>query len=116
MFWRLSDCRKHKYYGGGVIRIFCKMISSVSFVILTVCVTGMVPVCCKLTKWLGVISFEIYASQGMIMSLLRGNLYYIKSDCLYAVLCVVFILGFSRIINPVMRRINLAVKTALHSA
>ena len=83
-----------------------KIIYSAFFIVLTMLFTMKVNICGRVTKQLGKIYYEIYVTQGLILTLLRSDLIYINNSVLYAFVGIVLILAASVLLHLVFDKIN----------
>lgn len=70
------------------IRVICKMISAILFVLIVLLLSEKICIENVVTKYLGILSFEIYMIQGMVMSLFRGGYLHTVRCYIYNILFV----------------------------
>ncbi|MBR3953222.1 MAG: acyltransferase [Oscillospiraceae bacterium] len=72
-----------------------RMFSNISFAVLVVLITITVPVRFAFFEKIGSISFEIYVSQGLFLSLFHSNIIYVENQILYIFLTSISTFAFS---------------------
>ena len=91
---------------GERIRIFCKELAAVVFVIFICLLLVKIPIDFSITRWLGKYSLEIYLCQGMFLTLFEGKLFDIKNAGIYCLVVIIAIVVSSIIIHPITKIIN----------
>lgn len=89
-----------------LFRIVFKMISAICFPVLVVLLKNLTPWELKIFSKLSKISFEIYVSQGLFLSLYHSSLIYILNDYLYIFLVTISTIIFSIGLHILFKRVT----------
>ncbi|MGN0179814.1 MAG: acyltransferase family protein [Monoglobaceae bacterium] len=85
-----------------ICQLVLKMMSAVSFVLLTVFLLYRVPIECKVTRFLGEISLEVYVFQGLFFNLFHCDLMYVRNPYVYSLLVILGTILLSYLIKPII--------------
>ncbi len=94
------------WYSMGILRPIIKMISVIFFIIFCFCILKILPIKCKITKFIGKISLELYAIHGIFLSIFNKTIATGWDALIYAGEVIVFSVCSATILNLVINRMN----------
>ena len=88
------------------IYLFVKGICSIAFSVSLILLGSFLRLQCKAVSYISKISFEIYVSQGLFLSLFHSNKIYISNPILYAVAVAGATIVFAAVLNIVLKKLD----------